>query len=117
MAQAERSLNLPMMLTFLESKNGQHCVHSLDFDIVSVAGSEEDAWRKMRIAVKTYVEFGLSNGWKNEIVFNAPQDFWDKITPEVNSRILEPIMFGDTEMKVTVVNESEPADVRVRAAV
>ena len=87
MQQSERSFNLPMMLTFLESKNGHHVVHSLDFDIVSVSDSEENAWRKQRIAVKTYVEFGLSNGWKNHIVFNAPKEYWDKITPDTNSCI------------------------------
>lgn len=103
-----------MMLTFLESKNGHHAVHSLDFDIVSVAGSEEEAWQRMRLAVKTYVEFGLSNGWKEYIVFNAPKEYWDKITPDVTTRILEPITLGDMEKKVIAVNE--PADDSLRAA-
>ena len=114
MQQTERSFNLPMMLTFLESKNGHHAVHSLDFDIVSVAGSEEEAWQRMRLAVKTYVEFGLSNGWKEYIVFNAPKEYWDKITPDVTTRILEPITLGDMEKKVIAVNE--PADDSLRAA-
>jgi len=106
MQPKERSFNLPMMLTFLESKNGHHAVHSLDFDIVSVADSEDEAWSKLRLAVKTYVEFGLSNGWKEHIVFNAPKDkFWDKITPELSSRILEPILLADTEKKVVAVHE------------
>ncbi len=107
MQQPERSFNLPMMLTVLESKNGHHAVHSLDFDIVSVADSEEQAWNKLRLAVKTYVEFGLSKGWKNHILFNAPQQCWDKITPELNSRILESITLGDTETKVIAVNEPQ----------
>ena len=115
MQQPERSFNLPMMLTFLESKNGHHAVHSLDFDIVSVADTEEDAWRKLRLAVKTYVEFGLSNGWKEHIVFNAPKEFWDKITPEVTTRILEPITLADTEKKVIAVHEPK-ADGGFRAA-
>lgn len=114
MQQPERSFNLPMMLTFLESQNGRHAVHSLDFDIVAVEDSEEAAWSKLRLAVKTYVEFGLSQGWNNHIVFNAPQECWDKITPELTSRILESITLGGTEKKVTAVNE--PANVRYRAA-
>jgi hypothetical protein len=112
MQQPERSFNLPMMLTFLESKNGHHAVHSLDFDIVSVADSEEVAWSKQRLAVKTYVEFGLSKGWKNHIVFNAPQECWDKITPELTSRILESITLGDTETKVIAVNEPQHSNLR-----
>jgi hypothetical protein len=112
MQQAERPFNLPMMLTFLESKNGHHAVHSLDFDIAAVADSEEVAWKKLRLAVKTYVEFGLSKGWKNYIMFNAPQECWDKITPELTSRILEPITLGDTETKVIAVNEPAHSDLR-----
>lgn len=112
MQQPERPFNLPMMLTFLESQNGHHAVHSLDFDIVSVADSDAVAWNKLRLAVKTYVEFGLSKGWKNHIMFNAPQECWDKITPELNSRILEPITLGDTETKVIAVNEPKHSDHR-----
>lgn len=114
MQQKERSFNLPMMLTFLESKNGHHAVHSLDFDLVSVADSEDEAWSKLRLAVKTYVEFGLSNGWKDHIVFPAPKELWDKITPEVSSRILEPITLGDAEKKVIAVHD--PADGSLRVA-
>jgi hypothetical protein len=114
MQQAEPSFNLPSMLTFLESANGYHAVHSLDFDIVSVADSEEEAWRKLRIAVTTYVEFGLSNGLKQYIVFNAPKEFWDKITPDVQSRIMAPITFADTEKKVLAVHE--PANRSLPAA-
>ncbi|MGB8063354.1 MAG: hypothetical protein WCF26_15790 [Candidatus Sulfotelmatobacter sp.] len=114
MQQPERSFNLPMMLTFLESKNGHHAVHSLDFDIVCVENSEEQAWNKLRLAVQTYVEFGLSRGWKEHIMFNAPKAFWDKITPDVTTRILEPITLAGTEKKVIAVHE--PADGSLRAA-
>src|SRR5258707_7368738 len=106
MQQPERSLNLPMMLTFLESKNGHHAVHSLVFDIVSVADSEEVAWNKLRLAVKTYVEFELSQGWKNHIVFNAPQECCDKITPEPTSRIFESVKLGDAGTKVVAVSDN-----------
>jgi hypothetical protein len=70
MQQPSKPFNLPMMLTFLESKNGHHVVHSLDFDIVSVADTEHEAWEKARLAVKTYVEFGLSKGWYDYIAFS-----------------------------------------------
>lgn len=115
MQHTERSFNLPMMLTFLESKNGHHAVHSLDFDIVSVGDSEDEAWSKLRLAVKTYVEYGLSKGWKEHIVFNAPKEFWDKITPDVSTRIMDPITLADTEKKVIAVHEPT-ADGSLRAA-
>jgi hypothetical protein len=81
MQQPSNPFNLPMMLTFLESRNG-HLVHSLDFDIVSVATTEHEAWEKARLCGKGYVEFGLSKGWPDYIAFSAPQD---KITPDTNS--------------------------------
>jgi hypothetical protein len=34
---------------FLESKNGNHAVHSLDFDILCVADTEDEAWKKLRL--------------------------------------------------------------------
>ena len=113
MRQTERSFNLPMMLTCLESKNGHHAVHSLDFDLVAVDDTEELAWDKLRLAVQTYVEFGMGQGWKNYIVFNAPNECWDKITPEMYSRILEPIILGDTEKKVLAVNARTDSSIRV----
>jgi hypothetical protein len=106
MQQQIKPFNLPMMLTFLESKNGHHVVHSLDFDIVSVGNTEHEAWDKARLAVKTYVEFGLSKGWSEHIAFSAPQEYWDKITPDVNSRIAEPIMIANVEKKVVAVHQS-----------
>jgi len=114
MPQPSKGFNLPMMLTFLESKNGHHVVHSLDFDIVSVADSEHEAWDKARLAVKTYVEFGLSKGWPEHIMFSAPQEYWDKITPDTNTRIAEPIMIANVEKKVVAVYES--TDARLRSA-
>jgi hypothetical protein len=105
MEHTEQPFSLPMMLTFLESKNGNHVVHSLDFDLVSVADTEDEAWAKLRIAVKTYVEFGLSNGWKEHIFSPAPPEFWNKITPELTTRIMEPITLGETEKKVVAVHE------------
>ena len=51
MQQPSNPFNLPMMLMFLESRDC-HLVHSLDFDIVSVANTEHEAWEKARLAVK-----------------------------------------------------------------
>ena len=114
MQQTTKPFNLPMMLTFLESKNGNHVVHSLDFDIVSVADTEAEAWEKVRLSVKTYVEFGLSRGWSEHIMFPAPQEYWDKITPDTSTRIADPIMIANTEKKVIAVHES--ANTRLRTA-
>jgi hypothetical protein len=108
-----KSFNLPMMLTFLESKNGNHVVHLLDFDIVSVGQTEAEAWDKARLSVKTYVEFGLSKGWSEYIPFPAPQEYWDKITPDTQTRIADPIMIANSEKKVIAVHES--ANTRLKA--
>jgi hypothetical protein len=115
MQQPNKPFNLPMMLTFLESKNGHHVVHSLDFDIVSVGDSETEAWDKARLAVKTYVEFGLSKSWTDHVTFPAPQEYWDRITPATRTRIVPPITIADSEKKVIAVHDPTKDD-RLRTA-
>lgn len=115
MQQQTKPFNLPMMLTFLECQNGHHSVHSLDFDIVSVADTEDEAWEKARLAVKTYVEFGISNGWTEHIPFPAPQEYWDMITPDVSTRIVPPITIADSEKKVIAVHGSTKNDGSLKA--
>ena len=98
-----------MMLTHLTSQNGKYVVHSLDFDIVSVADNEREAWEKHTLAIKTYVEFGISNGWQEYIIFPAPQELWDKITPDTPTQIRPPIMIAGVERKVIEVHEAQRA--------
>ena len=69
--------------------------HALDFDLACVAPSEQEADRKIRLAVKTYIEFGLSSGWADEILFPAPEEYWDKLR-DATITLGEPIRIVDT---------------------
>ena len=101
MHRIRKPFNLPMMLTHLMSHNDdKYVAHSLDFDIVCVADDAEQAWSKLSLAIKTYVEFGLSNAWQESIVFPAPQEFWDKLTPETPVQLRPPITIAGAERKV-----------------
>jgi hypothetical protein len=105
MQKQKQPFRLPMTLTFLSGRlDGKFLVHSLDFDIVSVARDEDTAMTKMRMAVKTYVEYGLSKGWKEHIVFPAPQSFWDCLGPDTPTKIAPPITVGDVKRIVLVGN-------------
>lgn len=60
--------------------DGMAVAHALEFDLVSVAESEKEAEHKLRLAVKTYIEYGLFKGWDKDIRFSAPQECWDRLT-------------------------------------
>ena len=87
-----RQFQLPMTLTHLVTKTDGRCVaHSLDFDIVEVGANEEEAWERLTAAVKAYVEFGLSKGWDDYILFDAPDEYQRKITPDMEVQIMPPL--------------------------
>jgi len=99
MIPEKRQFNLPATVTFIFSKDGEKTVaHALDFDLVSVADTEEEAKRKIRLAVETYVEYGLSKNWVDEILFLAPDEYWDKLE-NATIRIMEPIEVADRSMR------------------
>ena len=95
-----KPFDLPMVLTNLMTHNGRCVAHSLDFDIVCVADSENEAWEKLSLAIKTYVEFGISKQWQDFISFPAPQEFWDKLTPETPIQLRPSIMIAGEERRV-----------------
>ena len=107
MHRIKKPFNLPMMLTNLMVHNGKHVAHSLDFDIVCVADTTEEAWSKLALAIKTYVEFGISNAWQESIIFPAPQEYWDKITPDTPLQLRPPITIAGIERKVMEAEVSE----------
>jgi hypothetical protein len=75
-------IQIPMTLTHLFTKTESGCIgHSLDFDIVAVAEDRTAAEKKLALAIKTYVEFGLSKGWKTEILFPAPEEYRASMKP------------------------------------
>ena len=87
------TLTLPMTTVFTVQRGMARSVaRALDFDLVAVGPTDEDALLKLRLAVKAHVEFGIKNGLcKEDIQVPAPQEFWDILTPESSIRIGEPI--------------------------
>lgn len=83
---------LPMMTYFIITKHPHGTVaHALDFDLVSVAASEEVAVTKLRKAVKAHVEFGIQHDLTKDILFKAPDRFWAILSPDATMSIGEPI--------------------------
>ena len=107
MPRIKKPFNLPMMLTNLLTRNGKCVAHSLDFDIVCAGDTEDEASEKLRLAIKTYVEFGISNGWNDYIILSAPQHYWDKLTSDVPLKIGPPIIIEGIERKVLEAQVSE----------
>jgi hypothetical protein len=112
---ARKNLELPMMMfvTTCEEDNG--CVaHALDFDIVAVAPSPEEAMEKVRFAVKSYIEYGLNNNLEADILYRAPQHFWDRISPDTPIKMMEPITVNDRRLLVvTTAHHGTNATARV----
>ncbi|MGA2903629.1 MAG: hypothetical protein ABSD98_07350 [Candidatus Korobacteraceae bacterium] len=99
-----QDFQLPMTLTHLVTHPGDKTVlHSLDFDIVTVDNSEEEAWERHVQSVKTYVECGLSKGWQQYIRFRAPDEAWAQLTPDTPVRIMPPIVIEGRQTTVYAV--------------
>jgi hypothetical protein len=89
---AGRPFSLPMMAVFSVSSTAERTVaHALDFDLVAVAATKDEALRKLRLAVKHHVEYGLENSFDLDILFPAPEQCWSALTPDSNLSIGEPI--------------------------
>jgi hypothetical protein len=103
---------LPMMTYFLLTKHPHGTVaHALDFDLVSVAKSDEEACKKLRMAIKAHVEFGIQMDITKDILFKAPEEFWAALTPETTLSIGEPIQIDNAHLirtaYTTKTDESE----------
>lgn len=95
--QTRSDFELPMTATFAmgQRADGKFIAHALEFDIVSVAETEKEAELKLRLAVKLYVEYGLSKGLEKDIRFPAPQACWDRLTADSTISIGPPIKIQD----------------------
>ena len=101
MASQRRAFQLPMTMTILITRKEDKVVaHALDFDIVTVADTEEHATNKLALAVKTYIEYGLSKGWSEDIIFAAPNECWEKLSPETPVSLMPPMFIDDRRMLV-----------------
>jgi hypothetical protein len=73
--------------------------HSLDFDLVSVADTKAKALEKVRLSVTAYVEFGLMNNFADDIIFPAPDEYWQRLDTKV-VEMLPPIKVEDKSILV-----------------
>jgi len=99
--------SLPTTITILSGEiAGKHIMHCLDFDLVEMAESDDEAWSRLACTVRTYVEFGLSKGWKESIRHRAPQRFWDVLKPGIPAKFRPPILIANKS--VPVIKAEEP---------
>jgi hypothetical protein len=103
---------LPMMTYFLLTKHPHGTVaHALDFDLVSVAKTDEEAKKKLRMTIKAHVEFGIQMDITKDILFKAPEEFWAALTPETTLSIGEPIQIDNAHLirtaYTTKIDETE----------
>ena len=119
MIPQRKSFELPMTVTFAyyqEAETGKMVAHALDFDLVCSGNSEEEVTSKIRLAVKTYIEYGLSKNWAGDILFPAPSEYWDGLT-DAQISFAEPICVMDRRMLVYRVLPSHGLHQYPRAAI
>ena len=111
---ARKTFELPMMSVIRFSRDGEGFVaHALDFDLVAVGRNEEEATKKIRWAIKAYIEYGLKNYWEDHIIFRAPEETVNELSPgETTLKLLEPLMILDRKIglvSATPTHERRPA--------
>ncbi len=104
---------LPTTVTivFHRHKGKKINAHALDFDLVCTGDNHEEARKKIRLAIRSYVEFGFLNGWAEDIRYPAPQEFWPPMGTKLE--VMEPIEIMSRELLVysasSVANEHREA--------
>jgi hypothetical protein len=100
---------LPTSVTvrFYTEPDGQMTAHALDFDLVATAKDRENALRKIRLAIRSYIEFGFLNGWPEGIRYPAPEKFWPSAGTSFDT--IEPITI--MHKSLLVYSESPTAHV------
>jgi len=111
--EAGNQLDLPMLTIFaVKAGTGRSVAHALDFDLVAVGVSPEQALQKLRAAVKHHIEFGLKNGLlAQDIRIAAPMECWDKMV-NANVTLGEDIEVDHQRIRTitkTVIDETEPS--------
>jgi predicted RNase H-like HicB family nuclease len=114
-AKPERkTFELPLVSVIRYSREEDGFVaHALDFDLVAVGETEDEATEKIRWAIKAYIEFGLKNYWEDHVIFRAPAEFANELSPENGTlKIMEPIVVQDRTInlaRATPNHEPRPA--------
>ena len=96
-------------VTYTRAKDGKFVAHSLDFDLVAVGDDDTQALKRLRTAVKTYIEYGLSNNWPEDIFFPAPKEYWDRFDQATALQRMDPIGVIDDRMMVVRATITEHA--------
>jgi hypothetical protein len=105
----KKSFNIPMLATFnVYKERDRYVAHSLDFDLVCVSDREDRALENLRLAVKSYIEYGLEKGWREQILFPAPKPYWDSISPNAVTRIMPPIEIDHQSMIIMTAETAMP---------
>jgi len=113
MLPSRKPFELPTSVTirFYSEPDGQITAHALDFDLASTAKTRADALRKIRLSIRSYVEFGFLNGWAEDIRYPAPDKFWPP--KGTNFETLDPITI--MHRSLLVYSESPVAHVDCEA--
>lgn len=104
-----KKFRLPTTITNLLQKSEHRCVaHNLDFDLVAVANNEQEAKERLSLCIKTYVEFGLSKGWDDNIYFPAPEEIRAELKrQDIRLEIAPPIEIASDFKPVIVARRHE----------
>jgi len=112
-----QAFRIPMTGAFVTrtKPDGKVVAHSLDFDLVAVGEDEERAFKKLRLALKTYLEYGISKDWTDDISFPAPPEYWEPFLKATSMRSMDPIEI-DADRQMIVVHATMMFDEHRQAA-
>lgn len=103
------SLPFSTMFTWRKASEDRFVAHALDFDLVCVAPTREQALERLSQTTKTYIEFGYSQGWTQFIKFPAPNEFWEAAWKASNKMEQLPPIEIDTKMIFPVAVQEDEA--------
>jgi hypothetical protein len=97
---ARKPFELPTSVTirFYPEKSGGITARVLDFDLAATARDQANALRKIRLCIRSYVEFGFLNGWAEDIRYPAPRQYWPPAGTKFET--LEPIQIMQRSLLV-----------------
>ncbi len=73
------ALPMNVMVLFYPAKSGGVVAHSLDFDLVCVAPTLDEAMKRMKLTIRGYVEYGITNELEAHLRRPAPSRYWDLV--------------------------------------
>jgi hypothetical protein len=98
-----KPFKLPMTVNVCgyPAKDGQSRVaHALEFDLACVGKTDEEALDKLRLALRIYVEYGLVNDIAEDIIYPAPDEFWQILAQSKSVNVLDEIDIMDWRVMI-----------------